>query len=159
DGPPRVPGNVVPMDQRASGARSGGRVVRSSRTAAGVFSAAIAVYLLAVVAAALVGSSGEAADRATLASSVPASSAGARTGRASALPPIVGMNINVYHEADMGAYREAVDRIAALGFDTVQVVTPMFQRDGAAASVEVIEGPGRGPARAELAGLMRYAKS
>lgn len=78
--------------------------------------------------------------------------------RSAAIPQVVGMSINVYHAADMAIYRDAIDGIADLGCNAVQVVTPMFVRDGVADRVEIVVGPSRGPERGELVALLRHAE-
>ena len=69
------------------------------------------------------------------------------------------MTLNVYHAQHFDAYLDAVDRIAELGFNALHVVTPAFQKDGAAAQVEVIVGPGRGPRPEQLVALLKHAQA
>ena len=72
--------------------------------------------------------------------------------------PLIGVGMNLYHVGDVGFVLDAVDEIAAMGFNAVQIVTPLFQENGASERVEVIEGDGRGPVRADLLAVMRRAK-
>ena len=71
---------------------------------------------------------------------------------------MIGVGMNFYHVGDATFVLEAIDDIAEMGFTGVQIVTPVFQRDGASERVEVIEGDGRGPRRADLLAVMRRAK-
>ena len=73
--------------------------------------------------------------------------------------PLVGMTLNVYHATDFQLYLEATDRIAELGCNALQVVTPVFQRNGGSPQVETAMGPGRGPGPEALITLLRYARS
>ncbi len=73
--------------------------------------------------------------------------------------PVLGMSINVYHAPDMAPYREAIDGIADLGCNTLQIVTPMFVENGASRRVEILVGPDRGPSRADLLDLIRHARA
>ncbi len=72
--------------------------------------------------------------------------------------PWVGFNFNVYHPEDLGAYLEGLDRVAEMGFGSVQIVTPMFQRDGGSPTVWLSQETGFGPTREQLVTLVRYAK-
>jgi hypothetical protein len=70
---------------------------------------------------------------------------------------MIGMSLNVYHAEGMGHYRTAIDRMAAMGVNTLQIVTPAFQKHGASPAVRTVVGPGKGPAPEDLIGLLRYA--
>jgi hypothetical protein len=72
---------------------------------------------------------------------------------------MVGMTLNLYHPDSLEPYLAALDEIADMGFNTVQIVTPIFQRDGAAPQVQVIQGPGFGPTTQQLTELFQHAKS
>ena len=87
------------------------------------------------------------------------SAAPAFAARGTSMPQLVGFSLNVYHTNPFAQYLTAVDQIAATGFNCVQVVTSVFQRDGASQRVAVEVGPGRGPARSELIHLLQYAKA
>jgi hypothetical protein len=71
--------------------------------------------------------------------------------------PIRGMAINLHFNNDQVLYEQAVDEIAALGFNTLMISTPVFQRDGAAETIRVQVGKGRGPARKQLKALINLA--
>jgi hypothetical protein len=87
-----------------------------------------------------------------------ANAAAQKREKATQLPQLVGMSLNVYHAQSMGHYRKAIDRMAAMGLNTLQIVTPAFQKNGAAAKVDRIVGPGRGPSLGDLIALLQYAK-
>ena len=116
--------------------------------------ASLAVYGFSVVAAWSVDGNGDAA------ATAPATAVGGPATRAVRPLPggVIGVGMNFYHVGDATFVLEAIDAIADLGFTGVQIVTPVFQRDGAAARVEIIEGDGRGPRRADLLAVMRRAK-
>jgi hypothetical protein len=44
-----------------------------------------------------------------------------------------------------------------MGFNTVEVLTPTFQTDGAAEQIKVIVGPGRSPRREDLVRVLKHA--
>ena len=74
------------------------------------------------------------------------------------LPQMVGMTLNLYHTKDLSLYLDAVDRIAKLGFNTVHVITPVFQRHGAAQEIERLVGPGRALPKQDLKRVLRRAE-
>ncbi len=74
-------------------------------------------------------------------------------------PQLVGMTLNLYHLADLQPARQAVDAIAALGCNSLQVVTPIFQDHGGSPIVVSRTGPGFGPTDAQLLEVLRYARS
>jgi hypothetical protein len=76
---------------------------------------------------------------------------------ASSPKQLAGMSLNVYHAEGMGHYKKAIDRMAAIGLNTVQIVTPAFQKHGASPRVRTIVGPGKGPPPQDLIELLRYA--
>jgi len=76
-----------------------------------------------------------------------------------ALPtPTFGVTINLWHVRDPDRLTDAIDRVADLGFNTLQVVTPVFQRDGAAPAVERVVGPHHGPTDEAIALALTHAK-
>jgi hypothetical protein len=83
---------------------------------------------------------------------------GGAGGEATALPQMVGMSLNVYHAKSMKRYHRAIDRVADLGLNTLQVVTPVFQKHGASKRVSVMVGPGRGPTAQQLIDLLQHAE-
>ncbi|MFW6058722.1 MAG: glycoside hydrolase family 113 [Phycisphaeraceae bacterium] len=79
--------------------------------------------------------------------------------RAETLPQLVGITLNLYHTDDVQRHVNAVDRIAALGFNTLHAVSPVFQRDGAANEIERIVGePGRALQRDQIVRVLGHAK-
>lgn len=71
--------------------------------------------------------------------------------------PRIGFSLNVYHTDHLARYLDAIDQMADLGINHLQIVTPMFQEYGGSAEVELLRGPGRGPTPEELVVLLRYA--
>ena len=81
------------------------------------------------------------------------------SGSARPTTPTVGFSINLHHTGQIELYLDAIDRMAAMGCDSVQVRTPMFQRHGAAETIAILDdGPGRSPRRADLVRLLRHAR-
>jgi len=72
---------------------------------------------------------------------------------------IVGFAINFHHTDDVAPFLRAVDELASLGFNAVEVLTPAFQRDGVATEISVQYGPGLSPRRDDLLALLRHAKA
>lgn len=116
---------------------------------------ALIVYALAVLAAVLVEPRPAVVEEAQAAARPPAPEPDEP---GNPLPQLVGMGLVVYHTDQPELYHEAIDRIAELGFNSVHIVTPVFQRDGASDEIEVPVGPGRAPARAELLALLQHAR-
>jgi Glycoside Hydrolase Family 113 len=71
---------------------------------------------------------------------------------------LIGAALNLYHTDRLELYHEALEQMSSAGFNAVQIVTPIFQDDGAAGVVEMRQGPGRGPAMADIASLLSHAK-
>ncbi len=71
--------------------------------------------------------------------------------------PVVGFAISFHHTDDLPSFLKVVDELAALGVNSVQVVTPAFQKDGASQDIEVV--PGESARRADLIKLLQYAKA
>lgn len=73
--------------------------------------------------------------------------------------PLIGFAINFHHTQDLSLYLKAVDEIAALGFNSLEIVTPAFQDDGASQTIRIEHGPGLSPTREDLVELLLYARS
>ncbi|MHC5003048.1 MAG: glycoside hydrolase family 113 [Planctomycetota bacterium] len=71
--------------------------------------------------------------------------------------PVLGVAMVVHHVGDMALYRRSIDRIAALGANAVNVVTPMFQRYVHSSSIEML--PERCPTDRQLVELLSHARS
>ncbi|MEE9211290.1 MAG: hypothetical protein V3U29_01425 [Phycisphaeraceae bacterium] len=71
---------------------------------------------------------------------------------------LVGFAINLHHTDTLDAHRHAIDELKALGFNSVLVITPAFQTNGASVTVRLETGPGRGPSRQQLVALLGYAR-
>jgi len=72
--------------------------------------------------------------------------------------PVVGFTINLHHTEHLDKYLESVDQIAKMGCNTLQVITPAWQHNGASAEVYYKPGPGGGPTRDQLLTLLGHAK-
>ncbi|MCC7145870.1 MAG: hypothetical protein IT443_05445 [Phycisphaeraceae bacterium] len=72
--------------------------------------------------------------------------------------PLLGFALNFHHTSDLPAYLKAIDQIADMGFDSVEILTPAFQENGAAESIAVVVAPGKSPSRADLVALLTHAK-
>jgi Glycoside Hydrolase Family 113 len=75
-------------------------------------------------------------------------------------PPtqLIGAALNLYHTDRLDLYHGALEQMSRLGFNAVQIVTPIFQVDGAAARVGLEPGPDRGPSMEDIASLLGHAK-
>jgi len=73
--------------------------------------------------------------------------------------PLRGFAISLHHTDQLDRYLHAIDEIAALGANSVEVATPAFQTNGASQQIRIETGPGRGPGREQLIELLRHAKS
>ncbi len=71
---------------------------------------------------------------------------------------LLGFALTLHHTDQFHLYTQAIDEMAALGFNCLQLVTPAFQTDGASDRVFIETGPGRGPTRAQLVALLRHAR-
>ncbi len=70
----------------------------------------------------------------------------------------VGAALNLYHTDRIELYHDALTQMKEAGFNAVQIVTPIFQVDGASQQVELEQGPNRGPALEDIASLLNHAK-
>jgi len=72
--------------------------------------------------------------------------------------PVVGFTINLHHTQHLDQYLESVDQIAAMGCNTLQVITPAWQHNGASTDIYYKPGPGGGPTPEQLLTLLNHAK-
>jgi len=80
--------------------------------------------------------------------------------RRAGLPqPMLGFALDLHHTQHLERYLDAVDRMAELGFNTVQVLTPMFQVHAESEQIARETGPGAGPAREDLITLLRHIEA
>ena len=70
---------------------------------------------------------------------------------------LVGFAINLHHTTNLTEYRHAIDALKELGFNSILILTPAFQKDGASQKVQVRFGSKDGPDRDQLIELIRYA--
>lgn len=73
--------------------------------------------------------------------------------------PLRGFALNLHHTDQLALYLQAIDEMAALGFNSVEILTPAFQTNGASDQIQVVAGPARGPERQQLVTLLRHAQS
>ncbi len=73
--------------------------------------------------------------------------------------PTVGMAFNLHHTDRLDRHLAALELIASVGFNSVEVVTPAYQIDARDDRVLVRTGPGFGPSREQLTTLLRHANS
>ncbi len=120
---------------------------------------AVLVYALAVLGA-LAAPSGDSAEGSGQPQSAVASTSDAAPAPVPLPPPrpIIGFAINLHHTDRIELYLQAIDDMARMGFNTVEVLTPTFQRDGAGEEINVDVGPGKSPDRAQLVTVLKYAK-
>ena len=71
--------------------------------------------------------------------------------------PLRGFAISLHYTEHLPLYLKAIDEIVALGFNGVEIATPAYQTHGAAKTIQIETGPGRGPQRWQLIKLLRYA--
>ena len=81
-----------------------------------------------------------------------------RTSLPAARNPRCGFALNVHYMDDPHRYLRAIDDIADLGFDSVEILTPAFQENGASEKIKFVVGPGRGPSREMLLNVLRHTK-
>jgi hypothetical protein len=72
--------------------------------------------------------------------------------------PLRGFALNFHHTRDVKIYLQAIDEIKAMGFDSIEVVTPMYQTHGATTDIKIIVGPGKSPSPQDLELVLKYAK-
>ena len=72
--------------------------------------------------------------------------------------PVVGFTLNIHHTSNPKEYFDAVDQIAAAGFNAIEVVTPAYQTDGGSQDIYIEVGMGKCPDRPFLVELFKYAK-
>ncbi len=78
--------------------------------------------------------------------------------KAASTAPLRGFALNYHHTKDVKIYMDAIDEIKAMGFDSIEVVTPMYQTNGATTDIRIIVGPGKSPDPQDLEQVLRYAK-
>lgn len=69
-----------------------------------------------------------------------------------------GVSINFYHVDSVQHVLDQLDAIADMGFDSVQIVTPIFQEHGLSPAVAIEQRPGRGPTFDDLDAALQHAK-
>lgn len=112
--------------------------------------AALVVYILSLIGAAL-------AYKPVMTDQKPARQA--VRGVAAIPDPVMGFTLVMHHTANVEEYLRAVDEIAALGFNSLQVITPAYQDNGAAPTIHVDYAPGLSPSREDLLEVLIYARN
>lgn len=72
--------------------------------------------------------------------------------------PLRGFAISLHHTDRLALYLAAIDEMAALGFNCVEVATPAFQTNGASQQIRIETGTQRGPTRDQLVTVLRHAR-
>ncbi|MBL4702256.1 MAG: hypothetical protein JKX85_13460, partial [Phycisphaeraceae bacterium] len=71
---------------------------------------------------------------------------------------VVGFSLNVHYTDQMPKYFRAIDNVADLGCNSLQILTPAFQTHGASTQISIPNKPGRSPQSDQLLKLLRYAQ-
>lgn len=97
-----------------------------------------------------------------------AAAAGTEPGMASAAtaPPVkqlpdgpwVGFSLNLHHSESIEPYLKAIDEIADLGCTALQIVTPVYQENGAATTIARPIGSGRSATTEDITALLERAR-
>lgn len=66
--------------------------------------------------------------------------------------------MSLHHTDGLHLYMQAIDEMAHLGFNCVEIATPAFQTDGASDKIRIETGPDRGPSKDQLVALLRHAR-
>lgn len=72
--------------------------------------------------------------------------------------PVVGFAIDLHHTNKLDLYLAAIDRMVDLGCNSIEVLTPAFQDNGASTDIGIDIQPGRSPSRQQLVEVLTYAK-
>lgn len=70
---------------------------------------------------------------------------------------VVGFSLNVHYTEQLPKYHRAIDMVADMGTNSLQILTPAFQVDGAATRISITNQPGRCPSADELLALLNHA--
>jgi hypothetical protein len=71
----------------------------------------------------------------------------------------VGVTMSLHHTERLAGYLDAVNLLASMGFDSLQVITPVYQRDAADDQIRVRTEPGGSPHRDQLVNLLWHARA
>jgi len=69
-----------------------------------------------------------------------------------------GFAVSLHHTNQLDAYLLAINQIAELGFNSIEIVTPAFQIDGQSHQIKIESGPNRGPKRRQLLAVLHHAR-
>ncbi|MEX1090555.1 MAG: hypothetical protein WEC36_15195 [Phycisphaeraceae bacterium] len=70
--------------------------------------------------------------------------------------PLIGYAINLHNVRDIQPHLDAIDELADMGIDSLQVLTPVFQTNGA--STRIVFDPDQAPANQDIIRVLRRAK-
>ena len=88
----------------------------------------------------------------------PSKRAGKTPPRDTAGDRVLGFAISLHHTTEIDRFHRAVDRIADLGLNTVEILTPAYQTHANSENVRIETGPGRGPRREQLVSVLEHAR-
>ncbi len=71
---------------------------------------------------------------------------------------VIGFSLNVHYTNQLPKYLRAIDMIADMGCNSLQILTPAFQQDGASTKISIPNQPGRCPSTDQLMTLLRHAQ-
>jgi len=71
---------------------------------------------------------------------------------------INGFALNLHHTDKIEPFFKAIDEIADMGFNSVEIVTPAFQVHGGSTKIALEVGPGHSPRREDLVAVLNYAR-
>ncbi|HAI12391.1 MAG TPA: hypothetical protein DCM28_11850 [Phycisphaerales bacterium] len=72
---------------------------------------------------------------------------------------VVGFSLNVHYTEQLPKYLRAIDMVADMGCNSLQVLTPAFQVDGSSTHITMPNRPGRCPETPQLLKILKYAQS
>ena len=72
--------------------------------------------------------------------------------------PAIGFALNLHYGDRVEPHLRAIDELAQLGVDSVEILTPAFQQDGASEQIEIEARPKRSPRREHLVALLQHAR-
>lgn len=71
---------------------------------------------------------------------------------------IVGFSLNVHYTQQLPKYFQAIDMVAQMGCNSLQILTPAFQKHGASNHITMPNQPGGVPTSNQLSQLIKHAK-
>ena len=71
---------------------------------------------------------------------------------------VVGFSLNVHYTDHLPKHLRAIDMVAEMGCNSLQILTPAFQQDGASTHISITNKPGRCPSTQQLLTLLHHAR-